>query len=108
MHITSLKQTSPTEIAVTWSDGHSSRIPLTLFRDACPCAGCQGETILFRTYVPPAADKTIAGRYTLTNITTVGNYAIKPVWGDGHDMGMYTWEHLRSLCQCDECVARMT
>ena len=26
-------------------------------------------------------------------------------WSDGHDSGIYTLEHLRALCQCDECRA---
>ncbi len=74
-------------------------------RDSCPCAGCKGETVLFKTYVPPEADTTTPGRYKLNGATPVGNYALKLTWGDGHDMGMYTWEQLRSLCECEECLA---
>ena len=33
----------------------------------------------------------------------VGRYAYKIVWSDGHDTGIYTLEHLRSLCQCPQC-----
>jgi DUF971 family protein len=74
-------------------------------RDSCPCAGCKGETVLFKTYVPPEADTTTPGRYELKGATPVGNYALKLTWGDAHDMGMYTWEQLRSLCECEECLA---
>ena len=31
-------------------------------------------------------------------------YAYKIVWSDGHDSGIYTLEHLRSLCQCPQCT----
>ena len=103
MHLKSLKQVSASEVVVTWSDGHVGAIPLTLFRDACPCAGCKGETVLFQTYIPPEADKSIPGRYELRSVLSVGNYALKLTWGDGHDMGIFTWEHLRSLCQCTQC-----
>jgi DUF971 family protein len=27
----------------------------------------------------------------------VGNYAIKIVFDDGHDTGLYTWDYLRKL-----------
>jgi DUF971 family protein len=33
----------------------------------------------------------------------VGRYAYKIIWNDGHDMGLYTLENLRGLCQCPEC-----
>lgn len=35
----------------------------------------------------------------LTRIEAVGNYAIKLVFDDGHDSGIYTWEQLYDLCQ---------
>jgi len=28
-----------------------------------------------------------------------GNYAIKIIFDDGHDSGLYTWDYLRDLCQ---------
>ena len=30
-------------------------------------------------------------------IATVGNYAIKPSFDDGHDTGIFSWEYLRDL-----------
>ena len=33
------------------------------------------------------------------NIEPVGNYAIKLVFSDGHDSGLYTWALLHELCQ---------
>ena len=77
-------------------------------RDACPCAGCSGEQVLMHSYVPAPADHDARGRYELKGVETVGEYALKFVWGDGHDMGLYTWEHLRDLCECSECLKRRT
>ena len=34
----------------------------------------------------------------ITAIETVGNYAIRPVFSDGHDSGIYSWDFLYSLC----------
>jgi DUF971 family protein len=31
-------------------------------------------------------------------IEPVGNYAIKPVFSDGHDTGLYSWDILHTLC----------
>ena len=38
----------------------------------------------------------------ITGIDPVGNYALKLVFDDGHDSGIYTWEYLRELCDTRE------
>lgn len=93
-------------MSISWDDGHESRISLKRLRDRCPCAGCQGETVLLKTYVPPPVDTMVPGRYNLVGAEIVGSYALKLSWGDGHNLGLYTWEHLRNLCECAVCQAR--
>ncbi len=34
----------------------------------------------------------------LTGVEAVGNYAIKLIFDDGHDSGIYSWEYLHELC----------
>ena len=34
----------------------------------------------------------------LTGVEAVGHYAIKLVFDDGHDSGIYTWDYLYDLC----------
>ena len=34
----------------------------------------------------------------IVSIEPVGNYAIKPVFSDGHDSGLYSWDVLHNLC----------
>jgi DUF971 family protein len=34
----------------------------------------------------------------IKNIEPTGNYAVKIVFDDGHDSGLYTWEYLYELC----------
>ena len=34
----------------------------------------------------------------IVRIEPVGNYAIKPVFSDGHDTGLYSWDILHTLC----------
>ncbi|MBN8282559.1 DUF971 domain-containing protein [Zoogloea sp.] len=35
----------------------------------------------------------------ITRVEPVGNYAIKPVFSDGHDSGLYSWDYLYDLGQ---------
>jgi DUF971 family protein len=36
-------------------------------------------------------------------VTLVGKYALKFKWSDGHESGIYSWEYLRRMCQCELC-----
>ena len=93
-------------MVVNWNDGHTSEIPFTLLRNACPCAECRGghenmggepEPELFTA---PDED-TPATR--LVNVEAVGTYGITPEWEDGHHYGIYSWDFLRKLCPCPVC-----
>nr|WP_320136547.1 DUF971 domain-containing protein [uncultured Amphritea sp.] len=35
----------------------------------------------------------------IKGVEAVGNYALKIIFDDGHDSGLYTWEYLYDLCQ---------
>ena len=35
----------------------------------------------------------------IDKLEPVGNYAVRIVFDDGHDTGLYSWEHLYSLCK---------
>ena len=102
-HATTIQLRDPETLTIDWSDGHTGVLPLRFLRDECPCAGCKGETILFESYAPPAQPE-LPGKYTLASAEPVGHYALQLSWGDGHATGMYTWESLRSICQCELCV----
>ncbi len=82
-------------VGVIWSDGHLSEYPFDYLRGWCPCAGCQGH----------GGDKRYveAANTDLDQISQVGNYALQMHWGDGHDTGIYTYDHLRQLCPCADC-----
>lgn len=34
----------------------------------------------------------------IKGVQPTGNYALKIIFDDGHDSGLYTWEYLHSLC----------
>jgi DUF971 family protein len=89
-------------LVIQWNDGHRSVYAWPHLRQNCPCAGCREERQKppdpFRILSPAelAPLKPVA-------VAPVGYYAYKITWSDGHDTGIFTLEHLRELCQCDEC-----
>jgi DUF971 family protein len=85
------------ELAVKWNDGGEDFIPLESLRRACPCAGCKGETdIMGNLYKNPEQPLT-AKAFELVKIVSVGGYAIQPIWGDGHNTGIYSFDYLRRI-----------
>jgi len=86
-----------TELAVKWADGTEDFIALEKLRYACPCAGCKGEVdILGNLYKNPDQPLTPKA-FLLTQISSVGGYAIQPVWADGHNTGIFSFEYLRRV-----------
>lgn len=85
------------DLSIVWQDGKTISIPLKYLRDECPCAGCKGETILFKTYRPPKPTIFSEEMYKIINIDVVGDYAIQITWKDGHNTGIYSWEYLITL-----------
>src|SRR5262247_2420777 len=82
-------------LLVAWTDGCEARLPLVPLRGQCMCARCvdeiTGERILELDGIDPAIQ--------IDGLALVGNYALKITWSDGHDKGLYTWAHLRRLCE---------
>jgi len=88
-------------VEIRWADEHRSAYTFEYLRWLCPCAVCRGEAggtgIL---------DHTTALRpeqHRLTDLRQVGHYAISPLWDDGHDSGIYSWDLLRRSCPCPTC-----
>ncbi len=89
---------------LSWSDEHESVHDWERLRWACPCAWCAGEgnmpgALQSRQSLSPEET-------TLVNIEVVGRYGLTPVWEDGHKTGIYTYEKLREMCECEQCQAR--
>jgi DUF971 family protein len=82
---------------IDWGDGHKGVYPHVALRGYCPCAGCQGHSGEIRFIEPTDA------QLELEDIESVGGYALALKWFDGHASGIYSFEFLRRLCQCDAC-----
>ena len=95
-------------IKIDWKDHHHSESGLAYLRDECPCATCTGahgtppqksnygNEELFPMYKP---------KLRMNEVEAVGGYAIRIDWSDGHNTGIYSFDHFRKICPCDECRA---
>lgn len=95
-------------IKIDWKDGHRSDYGITYLRDKCPCATCTGAH-----GTPPREPEAsqpannpfqmFKPTLRMLGVEPVGNYAIRINWSDGHNSGIYTWDHFRKVCPCPEC-----
>lgn len=78
-------------LEVLWDDQSTHVLPCELLRVYSPSAEVRGHT--------PEQAVLVTGKRSvgITRIELVGNYAIRPIFDDGHDTGLYTWELLRDL-----------
>jgi DUF971 family protein len=84
------------ELAIAWSDGTESFLPLESLRRACPCAACGGEPDLLG-YINRPEVAYGARSFELRSYQVIGGYAIQPIWADGHGTGLYTFSFLQRL-----------
>ena len=90
-------------VDIVWSDGHTSHYDFPYLRDHCPCATCNDE----RENLTPAASNPLPmfkPKPGARSATSVGNYAIQITFTDGHGSGIYSYDHLRSICPCAKCA----
>ena len=78
-------------LEVTWADGGRDQLPCEYLRVYSPSAELRGHGL--------AEPMLIGGKRTvnLARIEPVGRYAVRLVFDDGHDTGLYTWALLREL-----------
>ena len=90
-------QSIGTELAIKWEDGGEDFIPLEKLRCACPCAGCKGEMDIMGNLYKNPEQPFKPNAFELVRLARVGGYAIQPVWADGHNTGIYSFEYLRRV-----------
>ena len=76
---------------IDFDDGTSFSLPAEFLRVESPSAEVQGHG--------PDQKQTVAGRrhVGILNLEAVGNYAIRVIFDDLHDTGLYSWEYLYRL-----------
>ena len=78
-------------IEIDFSDGQKCSLPAEYLRVESPSAEVQGHG--------PSQKKIVSGRrhVRIETVEPVGHYAIRIVFDDKHDSGIYSWSYLRDL-----------
>lgn len=78
-------------LEISFSDGAAFKIPFELMRVYSPSAEVQGHG--------PGQEVLQTGKreVAVVELESIGNYAVKPVFSDGHDSGIFSWDYLYEL-----------
>ena len=78
-------------LEIAFSDGAQFSIPFELMRVYSPSAEVQGHG--------PGQEILQTGKreVNVVELEPVGNYAVKPVFSDGHESGIFSWDYLYKL-----------
>lgn len=78
-------------LEVAYDDGARFELPFEYLRVYSPSAEVRGHG--------PGQETLQVGKHevVIRQVEPVGNYAVKLLFDDGHDSGLYTWEYLREL-----------
>ena len=78
-------------LEVSFSDGSRFALPFEYLRVHSPSAEVKGHG--------PGQEVLVLGKQDvgIAAVDPVGQYAVKLVFDDGHDTGLYTWKYLHEL-----------
>ena len=78
-------------LEVDFADGYRFVFPAELLRVESPSAEVQGHG--------PGERRTVAGRrhVGILSVEPVGNYAVRLIFDDLHDTGLFSWRYLHEL-----------
>ena len=78
-------------IEVSYADGRHYSLPFEYLRTHSPSAEVQGHG--------PGQDVLQIGKENVQvlGMEPIGRYAVRLLFDDGHDTGLYTWKYLREL-----------
>lgn len=78
-------------LEIGFDDGSVFRLPFELMRVYSPSAEVQGHG--------PGQEVLQTGKREvgITDVATVGHYAVQPRFSDGHDSGIFSWSYLYTL-----------
>ena len=79
------------KLDVSFDDGQSFTLPCEYLRVYSPSADVRGHS------PEQAVLQTGKEQVNIKDIEAVGNYAVKLVFSDGHETGLYTWDYLYEL-----------
>ncbi len=78
-------------LVIAFPGGTEYSLPAELLRVESPSAEVQGHSPDQKTLVSGRRDVAIVG------VEPVGNYAVRILFDDGHDSGLYSWDYLHAM-----------
>ena len=80
------------ELEIVFADGMNARLSAEFLRVHSPSAEVKGHAA--------GEGRLVTGKehVNIARIEPVGSYAVRLVFDDGHDTGLYTWPILYELC----------
>ncbi|MBB4405955.1 MULTISPECIES: gamma-butyrobetaine hydroxylase-like domain-containing protein [Agrobacterium tumefaciens complex] len=86
------------ELTVSFDDGSVYRLGAEMLRVLSPSAEVQGHG--------PGQKVTVPGKrnVAIRSMVATGNYAVRIVFDDGHDSGIYTWKYLKGLGETGDAL----
>ena len=78
-------------LEIVFDDGEIVRLSAERLRVESPSAEVRGHS--------PSERKIVVGKenVAIVGVEPVGNYAVRLVFDDGHNTGIYSWDYLRKL-----------
>ncbi len=79
-------------LEIDFDDGTTFQLPAEYLRVESPSAEVQGHG-------GPGQKQLVSGKAQvgIKSLEAIGNYAIRILFDDGHDTGIYSWAYLREL-----------
>ena len=97
-------------VDIAWADGHRSHYDFAYLRDRCPCATCDDQrrkkaaAPVQGSGGPSSVLPLFKPRPGARAAKSMGHYALQIEFTDGHSTGIYSYDHLRTICPCAECA----
>ncbi len=78
-------------LELAFNNGSTFRLPYEYLRVYSPSAEVRGHG--------PGQETLQIGKkeVTISDVESVGHYALRPMFSDGHDTGIYSWDYLYDL-----------
>ena len=85
-------------LEIAFDDGSRFTLPFEFLRVHSPSAEVRGHG--------PGQETLQQGKRDIdvVDLQPVGNYAVRPVFSDGHDSGLYSWDYLYTIGQQQDAL----
>ena len=85
-------------LELSYENGNSYRLPFEFLRVLSPSAEVRGHG--------PGQETLQTGKRDvgINELEPVGHYAIRPMFSDGHDSGLFSWDYLNFLCENQDAL----